>query len=120
MGSLAISLKLILFWLYLLCHFPDLFLTTHKTAVMAVQHSRLSLLILMIILMISQLSSHCEARRWMSKEIKQKEKRISSQQLSISWHFYTKTQQGPSTQEVHPIYGVSLRDVPGGPNPLHN
>nr|KYP65599.1 hypothetical protein KK1_011848 [Cajanus cajan] len=87
---------------------------------MAVQYSRLSLLILMIILTISQLSSCCEASRWMSKEIKQTEKSNFSQQFSISWHFYTKTQQGPSTKEVHPIYGVSLRDVPGGPNPLHN
>ncbi|KAJ1406034.1 hypothetical protein SESBI_25486 [Sesbania bispinosa] len=88
---------------------------------MAVQYSRLSLLILMVILMISQLSSCCAATRWMRKEVKQTEKRSSFQQFSISpWHFYTKTQQGPSTKEVHPIYGVSLRDVPGGPNPLHN
>jgi len=96
------------------------FLTTHKAAVMAVQYSRLSLLILMTILMLSQLSSCCKAGRWMSKEIKQKEKSTSSQRLSISWLFYRKTQQGPSTEKVHPIYGVSLRDVPGGPNPLHN
>ncbi|KAG4998964.1 hypothetical protein AAZX31_08G012200 [Glycine max] len=87
---------------------------------MTVQYSRLSLLILIITLMIGQLSSCCKAGRWMSKEIKQKENSSSSQQSSISWHFYTKTQQVPSTEEVHPIYGVSLRDVPGGPNPLHN
>ncbi|KAK7318273.1 hypothetical protein RJT34_02972 [Clitoria ternatea] len=94
---------------------------SHKTAAMAVQYSRLSLLILMIILlMISQLSSCCEARRWMSKQIKQTEKSSTFQQFSFSWHYYRKIQQGPRTEEVHPIYGVSLRDVPGGPNPLHN
>ncbi|GAU19484.1 hypothetical protein TSUD_77280 [Trifolium subterraneum] len=87
---------------------------------MAVQYSRLSLLILMIILITSQLSSCCDATRWMSKGIKQTQKRSSFQQFSVSLHFYSKTQQGPNTQEVHPIYGVSLRDVPGGPNPLHN
>ncbi|KAK7399233.1 hypothetical protein VNO78_10412 [Psophocarpus tetragonolobus] len=92
----------------------------HGTAVMAVQYSRLSLLILVIILMISLLSSCCEAARWMSKEIEQTEKSSFSHQFSVSWHFYTKTQVVPNTEDAHPIYGVSLRDVPGGPNPLHN
>ncbi|RHN43312.1 hypothetical protein MtrunA17_Chr8g0386431 [Medicago truncatula] len=89
---------------------------------MTVQYSRLLLLILVIILMTSQLSSCGEATRsrWMSKGIKQTEKRSSFQRFSGSLHFYTNKQQGPDTEEVHPIYGVSLRDVPGGPNPLHN
>ncbi|KAJ1406036.1 hypothetical protein SESBI_25488 [Sesbania bispinosa] len=87
---------------------------------MAVQYSRLSFLILMIILMISQLSSCCAATRWMSKEVKQTEKSSSFQQSSISWRFYTKPQQGPNTDEMHPIDGVSLRVIPEGPNPLHN
>ncbi|KAK7251277.1 hypothetical protein RIF29_34332 [Crotalaria pallida] len=91
-----------------------------QTANMKVQNSRLSFLILMIILIISQLSSCCEARRWMSKEIEQTERSSSFQKLSITRHFYTKIQQGPSAEDFHPIYGVSLRDVPGGPNPLHN
>lgn len=86
---------------------------SQKTAAMAVQYSRFSIVMFMIILMISQLSSCCEARRCLSKEINQK-------QSSNSFHFYTKTHQGSSRDEIHPIYGVSLRDVPGGPNPLHN
>ncbi|KAE9614154.1 hypothetical protein Lalb_Chr05g0224961 [Lupinus albus] len=87
---------------------------------MEVQHSRLSFLILMIILIISHLSSCCEASRWMSKEIKKTERSSTFQKYSISNNFNTETQQGPSTVQVHPIYGVSLRGVPGGPNPLHN
>ncbi|OIW09862.1 hypothetical protein TanjilG_15344 [Lupinus angustifolius] len=87
---------------------------------MEVQNSRLLFLIFMIILIISQLSSCCEASRWMSKEIKKTERSSSFQKFSISKHFYTKTEQGPNTDQVQPIYGVSLRGVPGGPNPLHN
>ncbi|KAF7828297.1 CLE15 protein [Senna tora] len=86
---------------------------------MAVQYSRILFGMFMIILMISQLSCCCEARRCPSKEIKQTENRSSIH--GFPNHFYTKTQEeGPSRNEVHPIYGVSLRDVPGGPNPLHN
>ncbi|CAL0312673.1 unnamed protein product [Lupinus luteus] len=87
---------------------------------MEVQHSRLSFLILMVILIISQFSSCSEASRWMSEEIKKTERGSTFQKFSISKNFYTKTEQGPSTVQVHPIYGVSLRGVPGGPNPLHN
>ncbi|KAL1364457.1 hypothetical protein AAHE18_03G219300 [Arachis hypogaea] len=85
---------------------------------MAVKYSRLSLLIIMMIMVMSQLSSCCKASRWMGTEIKQTKKRINFQQFT--WHSYTRIQEEPSKEKVHPIYGVSLRDVPGGPNPLHN
>ncbi|KAL5053077.1 hypothetical protein RYX36_033759 [Vicia faba] len=92
---------------------------------MAVRYSRLSLLLILmiIILLTSQLSScsdASDATRWTNKGIKQTEKKNSFRRFSGSMQFYTKTQQAPDTEEVHPIYGVSLHDVPGGPNPLHN
>ncbi|KAI4326985.1 hypothetical protein L6164_019494 [Bauhinia variegata] len=86
---------------------------------MAVQYSRFSFVIFMIILMMTpKLSSCCQNRRCMSKEIKQQTPESNSFP-QFSWYTHVAKQE-PSRDEIYPIYGVSLRDVPGGPNPLHN
>ncbi|KAI4315392.1 hypothetical protein L6164_028207 [Bauhinia variegata] len=89
---------------------------------MAVQYARLPFVTFMIIpMMTTELSSCCQNRRCMSKEIKQ-QTHESNSFPHFSWHTHVNrnAKQEPSRDDVHPIYGVSLRDVPGGPNPLHN
>lgn len=54
----------------------------------------------------------------MKEETKQTGKSKSNSQFS--WHFSEKAPEGSTKDDIDPINGVSLRAVPGGPNPLHN
>lgn len=128
------------FWLYLHHRFPDPILketrpacilnhnllplpllssttTRHVliTRIMGTQYLRLSFVVFVIILTISQQSS-C---RFMHKSMSEKTKRFNSYS-QFSWHFSAKGQEGYRKEDTGRAYGVSVRAVPGGPNPLHN
>ncbi|KAG5249297.1 hypothetical protein OIU77_027121 [Salix suchowensis] len=86
---------------------------------MRIPNPRLSFIFLMIILASSQLSS---CRHLHIKIGDQNKPRAEAQEFAqFSWHFPAKASQGSSKDEIDdPVYGVSYRTVPGGPNPLHN
>lgn len=86
---------------------------------MRIPNPRLSFIFLMIILASSQLSS---CRHLHIKIDDQNNPRAEAQVFTqFSWHFPAKASQGSSKGEIDdPVYGVSYRTVPGGPNPLHN
>ncbi|KAJ6415230.1 hypothetical protein OIU84_004089 [Salix udensis] len=86
---------------------------------MRIPNPRLSFIFLMIILATSQLSS---CRHLHIKIGDQNKPRAEAQVFTqFSWHFPAKASQGSSKDEIDdPVYGVSYRTVPGGPNPLHN
>ncbi|KAI3421529.1 uncharacterized protein J3R85_012226 [Psidium guajava] len=78
---------------------------------------RLTLLLLTTMLIIAQLSS-CRTiqrtgnelhRSLMAKFFPEFAKQVS-----------TKAFKDNNKDEIDPVYGVSKRQVPGGPNPLHN
>jgi hypothetical protein len=85
---------------------------------MGPQYLRLSFVVFVIILTISQQST-C---RYMSKRVSEKTKRRENFNSSsqFSWHFSAKGQEGYGKDDIDPAFGVSLREVPAGPNPLHN
>lgn len=75
-------------------------------------HLRLSFVVLVIMLAISQQST-C---RHIHKSIREENKQTDD----LSWHFSARAPEGSDKDDIDPSYGVSLRGVPGGPNPLHN
>ena len=81
---------------------------------------RLSFIFLIIIILaISQLSSCRHLHIKIGDQNKQRAEADVFTQLS--WHFPAKASEGSSKDEIDdPVYGVSYRAVPGGPNPLHN
>ncbi|BFG31683.1 hypothetical protein CerSpe_179570 [Prunus speciosa] len=86
---------------------------------MRIQHLRVVCVVFMIMLMISQISSYRHIHRVTAKESKQTDK--SESYSRFSWHFSTESPEGSSSRdEIGPRKGVSLREVPQGPNPLHN
>jgi len=75
--------------------------------------------LIIIILAISQLSSCRHLHIKIGDQNKQRAEADVFTQLS--WHFPAKASEGSSKDEIDdPVYGVSYRAVPGGPNPLHN
>jgi hypothetical protein len=85
---------------------------------MGTQYLRLSFVVFVIILTISQQST-C---RYMYKRVSEKTKGTEkfSSYSQFSWHFSAKDQERYGKDDTKPAYGVSLRATPGGPNPLHN
>ncbi|CAK7335493.1 unnamed protein product, partial [Dovyalis caffra] len=88
---------------------------------MRIPNQRLSsFLFLMIILAVSQLSSCRHLHINLGDQTKKAaaETEVSPQ---FSLHFPAQAPEGSSKDEKDdPVYGVSFRTVPGGPNPLHN
>ncbi|KDP25472.1 hypothetical protein JCGZ_20628 [Jatropha curcas] len=87
---------------------------------MRIPSPNLTFLVLIIILSDSQLSScrHLKLQREIDDQTKETPKPVLSPE--ISWHFPAQAPQGSVKDEIDPVYGVSFRKVPGGPNPLHN
>lgn len=86
---------------------------------MGIQKLRFPLLVIFIIMLaISQLSS-CRHIRQASEEAQQQ----ASKAQFKTWFSRHSSAPAPGEydgDEIDPIYGVSHRSVPGGPNPLHN
>lgn len=89
----------------------------HIIKAMGIQKLRFPLLIFIIMLAISQLSS-CRHIRQASEEAQQASK--AEFEPRFSTHSSAPAPGEYGGDEIDPIYGVSHRSVPGGPNPLHN
>ncbi|GMY30255.1 F-box/LRR-repeat protein [Fagus crenata] len=79
---------------------------------MRIHYLKLSFVVFVITLAISQQSNCRHIYTSKSEEAKPTDK--------YSWHFSAKAPEGSGKDDIDPIYGVSLRAVPTGPNPLHN
>ncbi|CAL9030036.1 unnamed protein product [Prunus brigantina] len=85
---------------------------------MRIQHLRVVCVVFMIMLMISQISSYRHIHRVTAKESKTDKSEPYSR---FSWHFSTEAPEVSSSRdEIGHLKRVSLREVPQGPNPLHN
>lgn len=76
--------------------------------------------IIIIILAISQLSSCRHVHKRISDDQETKQIDTTEIHTKFSWHFPAKAPEESRKEVANPIYGVSYRAVPGGPNPLHN
>ncbi|EOY24670.1 Uncharacterized protein TCM_016213 [Theobroma cacao] len=85
---------------------------------MRIWNPKFSFLVFMIILATSHLSSSRYIHRSLSSEAEQTTRAEFS--TSPLWHFPAKSSEASRAEKSQPIYGVSYRTVPGGPNPLHN
>ncbi|KAH7864262.1 hypothetical protein Vadar_027619 [Vaccinium darrowii] len=85
---------------------------------MAIQHSNVFPLLIMLILAVSHLSDGRQIPRISSEE---------AHQISVEFALRSSNDfsaaaaaAGASPNEADPVYGASYRTVPAGPNPLHN
>ncbi|KAG2681230.1 hypothetical protein I3843_11G134600 [Carya illinoinensis] len=85
---------------------------------MGSQYLRVSFVVLVIILALSQQSTCRHIHKNMGEKTKQTDKFNFSSKFSR--YFSTESGEGSNKVGTDPTYGVSLRQVPGGPNPLHN
>ncbi|KAK7855759.1 hypothetical protein CFP56_026413 [Quercus suber] len=85
---------------------------------MGIHYLRLLLVVFVITLAISQQSNCRQIYKSNSEEAKPGDK--NNFYSRYSWHFSAKALVGSTKDDINPIYGVSLRTVPQGPNPLHN
>ncbi|CAN6579205.1 unnamed protein product [Malus baccata var. baccata] len=84
---------------------------------MRIQHLRFVCVAFMIMLMISQISSYRRIDRMKFEGAKQTEK--TGFYSRNSWHVSREAPEEGS-RVTDRVTGVSLREVPQGPNPLHN
>ncbi|XVF10642.1 hypothetical protein REPUB_Repub07fG0200000 [Reevesia pubescens] len=83
---------------------------------MRIWNPKFSFIFFMIILATIQLSSCRYIHRSLSSEADQQ---TTNTEFS-TWHFPAKSPEASRAENSQPIYEVSYRTVPGGPNPLHN
>lgn len=76
-------------------------------------------IIIIIILAISQLSS-CRYVPKTTDDQETQQTDTTKIHTKFSWHFPAKGPEASRKEVANPVYGVSYRAVPGGPNPLHN
>ncbi|EEF51143.1 conserved hypothetical protein [Ricinus communis] len=77
-------------------------------------------LLIVIILAVSHLSScrHLHTNIGVDDQAKKTPTTLLPPQLV--WHFPATSPEASAKDQIDAVYGVSLRTVPGGPNPLHN
>ncbi|KAK4558160.1 hypothetical protein RGQ29_007785 [Quercus rubra] len=85
---------------------------------MGIHYLRLLFVVFVIALAISQQSNCRQIYNSNSEEAKSRDK--NNFYSRYSWHFSAKALVGSTKDDIDPVYGVSLRTVPQGPNPLHN
>ncbi|KAJ0106249.1 hypothetical protein Patl1_18742 [Pistacia atlantica] len=81
---------------------------------MKILNPKFPFLVLLIILAACQLSSSRYLHTTTSEETS------TEFHPTFSWHFPAKAPESSGKEATDPLYGVSYRTVPGGPNPLHN
>lgn len=75
---------------------------------------------IIIILAISQLSSCRYVPKTTTDDQETQQTDTTEIHTKFSWHFPAKAPEASRKEVANPVYGVSHRAVPGGPNPLHN
>ncbi|CAL5356111.1 unnamed protein product [Camellia sinensis] len=85
-----------------------------KQSDMRIQHPGVPILIVMM-LAISQISNGRHIHR-----ITTEESSTDKFNFKFSQHFSAEAPEESRNNEADPVYQVSHRTVPGGPNPLHN
>lgn len=77
-------------------------------------------IIIIIILAISQLSSCRYVPKTTTDDQETQQTDTTEIHTKFSRHFPAKAPEASRKEVANPVYGVSYRAVPGGPNPLHN
>ncbi|XVF13163.1 hypothetical protein REPUB_Repub08aG0184600 [Reevesia pubescens] len=84
---------------------------------MRIWNPKFSFMFFMIILAATINLSSC---RYIHRSLISEAVQQTSKTQFYTWHFPAKFPETLRAENRQPIYGVSYRTVPGGPNPLHN
>ncbi|OMO79472.1 hypothetical protein CCACVL1_13651 [Corchorus capsularis] len=89
---------------------------------MRIWNPKFSFMFFIIIILLLTTTIQLSSGRYIHRSLSSSETEAEETEFSTnhSWHSSAKSPEASMADKSQPIYDVSYRTVPGGPNPLHN